>query len=330
VPTAEISGENFQLTIGVLKSDIQGSPECGAWDQYDSSSYNPESNPSAVQDDSDACIRIFVGKERCLVDTVDSTDADEHRIACTLVQPPKAGSNNLVVIATATGGFQIEQLSSAYVLNNPSPAEGSIYGGTIVTLTGSGFCEMTTVSVLDNGSCIQDIQGQCQDCAIQSLTATEIICEMPGSNTATTADIQLHKNGSPSSFPSVNFNYDSAKTPVITAISIQSANRKKRSAQVLSASGGTGDTLVIQGSGWSLDQSSIAILTGDAECVITSFTNTEIQCTVGSHTAGDVAVIFQDAILGYANLDVDFEFLLDFLKIPPSNTKLPNPKPNLT
>merc|ERR1719423_465585 len=99
----------------------------------------------------------------------------------------------------------IGALTNDIVVDSISPGTGSVYGGQVITLSGSGFCEDTASNVLIGSS----------PCEILSVTAGSITCISPagadGQSSVTIESCSLSVSGS--------YTYSASGSPEISSIS---------------------------------------------------------------------------------------------------------------
>ena len=133
-----------------------------------------------------------------------------------------------------------------------SPQQGSVSGGEVISISGSGFTNTTTVQV-GGGNCV-----------IQSLTEAEITCVTPG-HAPGEFPIQLVTPGNgfaviPEEYR--NFEY---------VLEVQSV-----SPLIGSVAGGT--RVVVTGRGFGSNESHAALTIQGRSCQITSFNDTHVTC----------------------------------------------------
>lgn len=196
---------------------------------------------------------VLVGAVECAVMTVVPSE-----IVC------KTGAHNggTVDIVVSAHGVSAT-LSQMYtydtalgaVITGFRPTTGAVYGGTLLTITGTGFPDVLselTVTVGDN------------DCPLNSATATEITCTLPR-NPPEQAKVVLdtQQNGRASHNGSeVSYSY------VLTVTNVS----PKRG----SLNGGTDVT--ITGEGFHSNTSRNAVVLGETPCVVFESTASEIKC----------------------------------------------------
>lgn len=176
------------------------------------------------------------------------------------------------------------------------PHNGSMYGGTEITIDGIGFrgqrrsypsrvsrenaltIEQSTVTVDD------------KPCVVTFANSTRVKCITPAFTTTGAKEIKVDgKNTLKSTFHSLV-----EKTPAITSISPKS--------------GTEGQTLVIDGS--FPVTVGVSVKVGHAQCSPTETSVTQISCTLGSHPAGNASVTVNIKGVGDSNNDQVFGYKL--------------------
>ncbi|ESO84871.1 hypothetical protein LOTGIDRAFT_131466, partial [Lottia gigantea] len=224
--------------------------------------------------------KVMIGGVACT-----PTYTNETHITCDVGNGPTGIHEIKVMIAGkgwASGSVTFEYLSA---ITNVAPAIGSIGGGTVITLTGYGFIDTSTVTV--DGA----------DCPVSSLEPGQIVCTTP--QAATTAgglvDVLVDQESSSLTSPT-QFNYDasSTSTPVITSVS--------RYTSVIEG----GETIIISGTGFGgAETSSEALMIGEKYAVIVSYSDTEINATLPSNRPGSYPLQLSVGILGLADLRIN-------------------------
>ncbi|KAI8520669.1 hypothetical protein Bbelb_004230 [Branchiostoma belcheri] len=226
--------------------------------------------------DSDA-VTVEIGGTPCEVTAV--TDSS---ISCT-TGPLRVGSNDVSVVnalGAATSSLTVDSLAQA---DSVSPSSGSMAGGTVVTISGNGFADDTTVSVGDAG-----------DCEITELTATSISCVTPAATQDGDHTVQVSVVSNGQTYPSLDFTYAADRTPVVDGIS--------------PSQGTSGDTVTITGSRFTSgstrrrrnSSSGVSVYVGAVPCPLSSVSSTALTCTLGDMVAGSYPVSVNVAGMGLA------------------------------
>ncbi|XP_021358207.1 fibrocystin-L-like [Mizuhopecten yessoensis] len=227
----------------------------------------------------------------CLVINVSDSE-----IICSLTNLP-LGLNQAVVDisdkgrALYTNGDVI--LTSLPTVSAILPKEGSIYGGTYVTVAGNGFSSDVTVQV---GG---------QSCEVKNTTLKSLIFITPAILYGVKA-VTIQANGV--TFPVQTFNFTDNVSPKIFAVNPSSGTRNENITI-------TGFNL-----GNTLNQTNIFV--GASECRTTSVKDTEIKCTVGSNRAGTYNVYVNVHGFGDSNDDATFTFNMTAKSISPNSGSL--------
>ena len=175
-----------------------------------------------------------------------------------------------------------------------SPTSGSVQGGTVVTIDGSGFSHISDRNSVTLGSVT---------CRILETSSSQILC-MTGSAGESTAALSATVNGFPVS-TSLVFEYTSSSTPQITSLSSPS--------DINSLSGG--DTIQFSGTQLGASASDVRVLVvSDVfidfnmanECVVDSFSadpsgEVSIACTAPNKPAGTYDLLVHVQGLGFAS-----------------------------
>ena len=176
------------------------------------------------------------------------------------------GANYSFEILTMTYGFaQISNNNFGVNLEilSISPVEGSKGGGTLLTITGTGFDTSGNVSIQVCGN----------ECILQGSVLTDTIqCLTPSDETAsdeTSCFVELSQANDASSISSSNYTYLASLTPQINSITPNSGG----------SGGGTEITII--GTGFEASGNTIKI--DGSVCVIKSENETEIICETNSH-----------------------------------------------
>ena len=186
---------------------------------------------------------------------------------------------------TASTVTSVASLTSVY------PMQGSLAGGTKLTIVGTGFMSDISAITVDIGG---------HQCEVRSANYSTIIC-ITDANTEGTYPINVMITGL-SSFPSNSFtyNYSILSTPTTTTITPTSGQR--------------GDMVTINGTLFGDDPSSISVAFDGSECtVITDMSDSDtVVCELGGHFIATVTPEVNIEGLGTAQTEgsVTFDFIL--------------------
>jgi hypothetical protein len=237
-----------------------------------------------------AAISVKIGGEDCRVIAVSLTS-----VQCVVRYLP-AGTNNQVVLEVAGRGRANgnAEVGGASVITDISPAEGSIYGGTLVHITGNGFVDkLTTITVKGN------------PCFIVSLNLSTVSCLTPSNGREETVELRITSNQI--AYPVSNFTYSNRVSPNISSIN--------------PTNGSAGTELTITGTNFASDKDKISITIGKAECTVISSSETEINCTAGASLVGTYSGLVTVDGKGKSDQNSQFEYQLLLTSISPSSGK---------
>ena len=217
---------------------------------------------------------VSVGGNACLV-----TSSDDTSIACDL--DGLAGGDYSVVVLNAEVGLSNNDITFESTLNIASvaPSSGSFGGGSLLTISGTGFdVNNAEVSVCE------------ETCNIVTLTTTEITCLSPaseGDGSTEDCDVTISQ-ASGSAVSAAAFKYDRSLTPTVDSVN-----------PVRGGTGG-GTQITVLGSGFASTGNKVMI--DGSICDITSESATEIVCYTNHHAGAiEAAVVVEVPDQGYAD-----------------------------
>ena len=239
---------------------------------------------------------VSVGSLGCEV-----TAATTSSITCTL-EAGSAGVYDVYVVvkslglATQPAAGQLTHEVTMTIFSN-SPSEGSMGGGTTVTVTGTGF--PATMEGWASGSV--SIDGS--ECKVISTSFGEFQC-ITSANTVGSrkkrAASEISVTIGSASATGGSFNYDASLTPSVSAVS-----------QTSSAIMG-GDVMSIEGTAFGYTWGKVLI--GDAECTVLTWFDTTITCTLPANSHGDYPVHVSVPNQGYADVStvstINYNFIV--------------------
>ena len=238
-------------------------------------------------------VSVTVGGVECSV-----IHASESEIQCNVGYVP-AGDAALIVNILNQGNSALAfdddktTLWSATDIYTINPYTGSVQGGQLITITGSGFHVDDTVVTIDGIECI-----------IESITISDISCR---TQSHSSGSANLVVTSSSYNYPVENYEYSSVLTPVVNSVS--------------PSNGETGDAITLSGSGFGADISDNLVLIDGVECAVTSASIDSIECIVGSHSAGMYAIELHVNAIGNAISGADFEYVLAIGSTTPNQSK---------
>ncbi|XP_026156055.1 fibrocystin-L-like [Mastacembelus armatus] len=237
---------------------------------------------------------IMVGKAVCQVERVNATAQ-----VCRLGSA-SAGTYPVSVSFPSLGNARYAdgnnlQFTYQLIVSSFSPLSGSVAGGTLLTVSGFGFSQNTTVTV---GS---------EECEVVHASDTELKCRTPPGTAGSQTVTVLAGNMSQTS--SSSFTYNENLTPQISGLSPQTTTVFGR------------NVLTIQGSNLGDRDNSSAVFVGGKECVIVQWTTMNISCVLPVLPPGLYQVDVQVGNSGYPQtsngVNTTIEYILEIYSSSP-------------
>ncbi|KAJ0054901.1 hypothetical protein NL108_007111 [Boleophthalmus pectinirostris] len=237
---------------------------------------------------------VMIGNVKC-----DVTAVTENLQTCS-PGPSVAGTFPVTVTFPSLGNAQYADNNVLYftyklIVSSFSPMSGSLAGGTLLTITGSGFDVNATVTV--GGS----------SCVVEDATETELKCKTPpgvSGSAAVTVSV-----GSLNTTASAFFMYDTNLTALISNISPKSTP--------VSEPG----LLIINGSNLGVDDEGSVVTVGGKACNMIKWTQTNIQCSLPLLPPGLHQIDIQIEKNGKAHLsngvNASIEYVLEVHSVSP-------------
>uniref|UniRef100_A0AAQ5X4Y6 Polycystic kidney and hepatic disease 1 (autosomal recessive)-like 1 n=1 Tax=Amphiprion ocellaris TaxID=80972 RepID=A0AAQ5X4Y6_AMPOC len=235
---------------------------------------------------------IMVGKAKCHVEQITSSQV------CRL-SSSSAGSFPVSVNFPSLGdsrhaGGNVLRFTYQLIVSSFSPTTGSVAGGTLLTVSGFGFSQNSSVTV---GGV---------ECLLVQSTDTELKCRTPagaaGSQNVTVSEGNVTQSAVGS------FTFDNDVTPQISSLSPQTTTVTGRR------------VLTIWGS--NLRDNSSVVLVGGKECVALQWTSTNITCLLPELPPGRHKVDVQVGNKGNPQtsngVNATIEYILEVYSISPS------------
>ncbi|XP_052063080.1 fibrocystin-L-like [Mytilus californianus] len=230
---------------------------------------------------------VTIGGVDCTVSVVTAQE-----ITCTITNVP-VGSQPVVVllkdIGLATNNNNI-QITSQAVISSITPSEGSIHGGTLIDIAGNGFTNDTAVTI-DGATC-----------QISLVTLSSVKCMTPPHAAQTGVTVNVLANGV--NYPAQTFDYTTAATPQVNSITFTMPH--------------AGETVYINGAGFSSDQTKNDITINSVDCPVTFSSPTEVRCTAPALPDGTHNLVVHVEGKGLSNDDKTVTYVITLSTINPS------------
>ncbi|XP_063689847.1 fibrocystin-L-like isoform X2 [Bolinopsis microptera] len=222
---------------------------------------------------------ISIGSNSCVTS---SENCQSSKVVCDVGDLP-AGTYNVII--TTTYGYPsydegMNRLVFVYAIKTVVPTSGSVYGGTLVTITGTGLPASESLTVTTSKYHLTVI----------SKTTTEIIARTPDRKVTAEQNTQIRFNNV---HMGTYYKYTSSLSPVISGLT--------------PATGTYNTEITIAGERF-LNAASDAtktsvVIDGDKTCVISSVTLTEIKCKLPHAVAKEMNVVVTVDPYGSSNVD---------------------------
>lgn len=196
---------------------------------------------------------ITIGGVACEVSNVDA-----FTLKC-ITGPHAASLVDVVLSATGTThtvnfGFTYDE-SLQPTITQLSPTEGPVYGGTLLTISGTSFPD-----VIENVEVTMGVS----HCGVQSTTSTEITCIVPSNPPGHVKVVVDSKVRGRATYNGIDGNFTSKLQ--ITGVSPKSGSL-------------SGDTLVtIAGAGFSVNKKHNQVMLGGVKCEVVESSETQLKC----------------------------------------------------
>ena len=237
-------------------------------------------------------VTIKIGDEDCPVLTASLSE-----LTCNLPGLP-VGEHAIVVHISDNIGYarlvDPVNITSVAALTSISPSQGSINGGLLLTVNGHGFDPhgVNEVSIGD------------KLCKIISVTTSVIECKTPMQDEGSFL-AQVTSNGHAFPLLLTPFATSAAATPVV---------------DTLPNSGRSGNSINLQGSGFSTDPSDNHVKIGNTPCQVTSSNASAIACTLAAKPAGNYPVMVHVDGKGHATTGMNFTYQLNIDMVSPDES----------
>ncbi|KAI0230284.1 Fibrocystin-L [Lamellibrachia satsuma] len=209
---------------------------------------------------------VTVGDVACVVSSNSVTE-----IQC-VADKQLAGQYDVAVMVPVKGAASsTSQFTYKMTVVGISPTEGSFAGGQRITVSGTGLYEDVNVTVCDLACSVSN----------SSQDTMSLVCDTPvhsGTDTQACDVIFSYGTLAPITLTS-GYNYSDAKTPAVTSVT----------PKVGVTSGG--DSLTITGADFGADKTAITVNIDGATCVVSTVSDTSIECTSGKHVTSLQALV---------------------------------------
>ncbi|XP_050685917.1 fibrocystin-L-like isoform X2 [Eriocheir sinensis] len=247
----------------------------GAWRMAGTSTTRTKEDPEneSLVTRQERSIKALATEYTCVVTATSETEA-----TCTVSGLP-AGSYS--VEASLDGaGYALSSAVTAGavpVVSSISPTSGSVNGGVLLTILGSGFIDGdTTVAVGDSA------------CVVVDVASGTVTCRVPAGADGDAASVAVTVAGGSPITASSTFTYDASVTPTLDSVTPASVS-----------AGGT--ALTLAGSNFKQGAVDPQVLVGGEECTVTTASNTEVQCDAPELPGGTYDVVVREATYGDSN-----------------------------
>ena len=214
------------------------------------------------------------------------------------------------IVYIANQGFVVSSATSTTVsipiaIDTITPSLGSTEGGTILTITGTGFLDS-----LDNTDIAQSVNIGGSDCAVLTTSVTQLTCITSAQTGSSTLEVTV--NAAVGS--STAFAYDIGSTPQVTGVSVDFASTI------------TVTPLVIIGSGFGTSSGAVTVVLysavlGEYPCMVTRVVDGEIDCNIHGGPNGGYSLVITARPNGYAqfsSVSNSFSLIFEVTKISPA------------
>ncbi|XP_068236296.1 fibrocystin-L-like [Palaemon carinicauda] len=207
-----------------------------------------------------------------------------------------AGSYDVSVSIEGLGNADISASAAtatvAPVISSITPKEGSINGGALVTISGTGFIPGELSVDIGGTSCVLDME-----------TSTSLTCRT-SAHAEGLVNIIVTSGGLQVT-ASDQYSFTSTKTPVLTSVSPNSDLT-------------SGTTLTLAGSSFMLSSITPEVIIGGLPCVVIgNASDTALSCTSPDLAGGTQKIFVRDSIYGDSN-SVNTEYTMSLVSITPS------------
>ncbi len=240
-------------------------------------------------------LHISVGGTVCVVQSI-SGGTSATCIVGLLVWGLRSLAVNMDGVGIACVDPSLRVTVTSYI-SSITPTQGSLLGGTTITINGGGFNTNGQTSVTVGGKSSQII----------SVQLNQIVCIIPSTTQGgTLATVGIDVTTNPT-FTVGEFNYTMSRTPQVTGMN--------------DTSGTAGDIISITGTGFSNNIGEVTVTMSGVRCTIVSSTTTEINAIIPILSATTHSVEVRIKEWGFGNSSLTYTSQLFITNITPNQGK---------
>eukprot|EP00760_Papus_ankaliazontas_P016101 PhM_4_TR16759/c0_g1_i2/m.26587 len=229
-----------------------------------------------------ALLVVTTGSETCTVQSCSATE-----VKCAVSSDAAAGTQPVRVSVVGTGAAEgTLEVTVEVRVTGMTPSQGSVAGGSTLTITGSGFNAAANKTTVTVGG---------QTCSISKITGSNIECLASASTNLTgntTSDVKIHVSSDESAMLSSAFGFSSRYVrPGITS------NPPADAVTPVSASSAGGAVLTITGASLTgtYKKSDVRVSVGSSTCTVLVSLPQLLKCTVAASNPGQADIVVRVA-----------------------------------
>ena len=206
---------------------------------------------------------------------------------------PPAGLYSVSILVPDLGFSRLEAGTGTIVstlnITSVTPSAGSVAGGTIITLIGSGFHSDTQQNVVTIGN---------KNCTVTASSYTSLsCCTSPQPHGLYSLKVII--NGV---LATSEYNHSISKTPTVTSITPNEGQHE----------------VIVSGTKFSSVSSNMTVMIGGSPCAVSMSNETAVRCTLGAGLAGEYPVTVRVSGLGLSLGNVSFRYVLNVSSVSPT------------